>query len=259
MILVDTNEPEDIITLLRQVVPVTVLPINLRKMSDYYFGNPQGETFQFSRKQAAEVIGDIDEAEDQIRDYYPNATHNFQIVEGIVSPVKFYGIDVRDHSSPKLTTRDLGGKIFCYRVENNGWIEKGHSFSAVSPAMYYAWIHRLEMAGVPTYNTITAAETAKLLTTIYKNEQKPLEEHFTLQRVIKPRIQIRDADPLMKSLLYLSDAYKLRLGEKKSQAICDRFANLYHILISPVEDLAECEGIGIRTAERIMKALGRSE
>lgn len=259
MILVDSNEPEDIIALIRQVAPVQVLPINMRKLSDYFFGNPQGESFQFSRKQAGELVGNIDEAEDQIREYYPNADHNFQIVEGIISPVKFYGIKVSNHSAPQVSTRDLGSKLYCYKVENSGWIERGHSFSAVSPAMLYAWIHRLEMAGVPTYFTVTSAETAKLITTIYKNEQKPPEEHFTLQRVIKPRIQIRQAEPLMKALLYLSDAYKLRLGEKKAQAICDNYASLYHLLISPTEELAECEGIGIRTATRIMEALGRTD
>jgi len=48
MILVDSAEPEDIIRLLKQTVPVTVMPLNQSNRSDYYFGGdpsrmpPQG-------------------------------------------------------------------------------------------------------------------------------------------------------------------------------------------------------------------------
>ena len=138
MLLVDANEPDNIVKLLQQTCPVTVTNLNQLHMSDYYFGNYEGKRLQFSRKQAGELVGGIDEAEKQLADYYYNADENYQIVEGIISPdklkIKGAAIPVDGHGFT-ASTRDLGAKLFCYKVEPGGYIEKGHSFSAVNDSL----------------------------------------------------------------------------------------------------------------------------
>lgn len=258
MILADSNEPENIVKLLKQSAPVVVSNLNLMHMSDYSFGNYEGKTFQFSRKQAGELAGNLDEAESQLVDYYGQADYNFQIVEGIMTPLPIKGIQVSDHSGG-LSTRDIGsGRIFTYAVQPDGHIERGHSFSSVNLPILYAWIHRLAMAGIPTYWTANWQETAKLLVTIWRNEQKPPEEHMTLKRVIRPRLQARVVDPFTKSLMFISSAYKLGIGETKAEAISDNFANLLDVATCDESELASCKGIGKTIARKVLKAFGRS-
>ena len=184
MLLVDSNEPEGIVKLLRQTCPVTVTNLNQLHMSDYYFSNYEGKRLQFSRKQAGELVGGIDEAEKQLADYFNNADENYQIVEGIISPdrLKIKGaavpLEVDGHGG-FTSTRDLGARIYSYKVEPGGFIEKGHSFTTINDSLIAAWIHRLAKAGIPTYRTINWIETARLLSAIYRNEQKPPENHST--------------------------------------------------------------------------------
>jgi ERCC4-type nuclease len=134
--------------------------------------------------------------------------------------------------------------------------------------MLYAWTHRLARAGIVTYYTTNYTETAKLLVSIFKNEQKPPDEHKTLTRVIKPRLDIKierdstghikEAEPLMRALMFLSDAYKLGIGEKKAKALCDRYCNLIDLATADVSEIAQTEGIGITIANRLLVALGRT-
>src|SRR4030042_4900352 len=131
MLLVDRSEPSNIVKLLQQSCPVTVADLNIANMSDYFFGNYEGKRLQFSRKQAGELVGGIDEAEKQLAEYYHNADESYQIVEGIISPdklkIKGAAVPVDAHGFSS-STRDLGAKLYCYKVEPGGYIEKGHSF-----------------------------------------------------------------------------------------------------------------------------------
>ena len=260
MLLVDSNEPDNIVKLLRQSCPVTVTNLNIAKMSDYWFADYEGKRLQFSRKQAGELVGNIDEAERQLASYYYNADKNYQIVEGIISPdrLKIKGATVPvDGHGTSASTRDMGAKLYCYKVEPGGYIEKGHSFSAVNDSLLAAWTHRLAEAGITTYYTINWVHTARLLSAIYRNEQKSPEEHSTLQRVVRPKIHIKEADPFMKSLLFLSNAYQLNIGEKKAKALADRFVCILDIATAGVDELMEVEGIGKSMATKILKSFGR--
>jgi len=240
-------------------------------MSDYYFGNYEGKRLQFSRKQAGELVGGIDAAEKQLADYFNNADRNYQIVEGFISPdrLKIKGVAVPiDGHSIVASTRDLGARIYCYKVEPGGYIEKGHSFTAVNDSLLYAWIHRLAESGIITYHTDNWIGTARLLSAIYRNEQKPPENHSTLQRIIRPQFHIkmekdmteaeREQYRLMKSLLFLSNAYQWGVGEKKARALADRFCNILDIATASVTELTEAEGVGRKMAERILSSLGRT-
>lgn len=269
MILVDVNEPDEIVKLLKQSCPVAVANLNLGGMSDYWFANYEGKRLQFSRKQAAELVGDIDGAEADIAKYYNNADENYQIVEGIISPVKLQEFPITDHSlaSHKASTRDLGAKLYCYKVYPGGRIEHGHSFSAINDSVLYAWEHRLAKCGVVTYYTINWAYTARLLSVIYRNEQKPPEEHNTLQRIYRPPVHLRTEKDMTKeqleeyrftkSLLFLSNAYQLGIGEVKAKAIAKRFCNILDLSTASVHELTSVEGVGDKMARKILSSLGR--
>ncbi len=270
MLLIDSNEPSNIVKLLQQSCPVTVADLNIANMSDYFFGSYDGTRLQFSRKQAGELVGNIDEAEKQIAEYYQNADKNYQIVEGIISPdrLKMKGASVEIDGHGRIaSTRDLGAKLYCYKVEPGGFITSGHSFSAVNDTLLAAWTHRLAEAGVITYYTINWVHTARLLSAIYRNEQKPPDEHSTLQRIIRPHVHIKTEKNMteeqkeefrfVKSLMFLSNAYQWGVGEKKARAIADKFCNILDVATAGVADLTSVDGVGVKMAEKILSSLGR--
>lgn len=256
MLLLDENEPAELVKLLRQSAEVSVLPLNDKHMGDVYF-TARSKSFQFSRKQAGELLGNVDEAEDQLADYYNSADITMQIVEGILSPIKIGYQPVAVHSSRTATIREQAGGMFAYKVEYNGFIPPGHAFD--TPASYLAaWIHRLAMAGISTYYTVNVVHTAKVIIAIMRNEEKPEELHKTLNRIIPPRIQIRAQDPFVKAVMALSIVFRFGIGEDRAMALKRAgYNSLLDLSMASVSELCECEGIGRVTAEKLLKAIGR--
>ena len=274
MILSDTSEPDTIVKLLQQAIPnTTKSPLNQHGMADYYFGNYEGKTKQFNRVQSGELVGNVDSMEDELKRYYDSADETSQIIEGLLSPVKLYmkegSAKTSFHSGGRVaSSRDLGAKIFTYPVEPSGYIYHGHSFTTVRMSELYAWIYRLSQLGVNTYYTNNWEETARFLIAVYRNEQKSPDSHTTFNRVYRPKVYIKheknmtkeelDTYRLTKSLMFLSSAYGLGIGEVKAKALADKFCNILDIAMVSVSDLALVEGIGIMTAKKILSSLGRS-
>ena len=280
MILVDVSEPESIVKLLQQAVPVIKAPLNQTKIADYSYGDYEGKTHQYGRVQAGELVGNIDSMEDELRRYYNSADETNQIIEGLISPVRLYmpkaSADISAHGEGKRmggtalttsSTRDLGAKIFAYPVEPSGFIEHGHSFTTVRMSELYAWIYRLSQFGMHTYYTNNWEETARFLIAVYKNDQKPPEEHNTFRRIYRPKIYIKhekdmsagelETYRLTKILMLMSSTYNLGIGEVNARALADRFCNLMNLSLSSVSEISATEGIGTRIAEKLLRALGR--
>lgn len=283
MILVDVSEPNNLVELLRQALPVTVAPLNQNKMADYFFGDYEGKTHQFGRVQAGELAGDVDSMEDELKRYYDQADETNQIIEGLLSPVRLYmpkasadvssvgegmksgGASATGSTIP--TSRDLGAKVYCYPVQPSGFIEHGHSFKTTRMSELYAWIYRLSQYGVHTYYTNNYEETARFLIAAFRNEQKPPEEHQTFKRIYRPKVYIKheknmSADELAeyrltKVLMLISTTYSLGIGEVRARALASRFVNIMDLSLASVDEISETEGIGKNMATKILRALGR--
>lgn len=255
MILVDTAEPEEIIPLIQQAVPVTRVNLNSAHMADYMFYSVAGKKLQFSRKQTGEIMNDLDEAEDQLKDYYNNADESYQIVEGLLSPVKLSGYEVESRYTIP-TIREFAGTMYSWKVEANGFVHSGIPHHGVTPAMWYAWIHRVACAGIATYFTVSQFETAKLLVALYRNEQKPPEQHSTFNRIIKPKMQMREEPDFVKALVFVGNAYKIPIGENRAKAIAEKYHSFFHLAMASVNDVANCKGVGQSVASRLLKAIG---
>lgn len=296
MILVDQAEPEDIVTLLMQTAPVNVMPLNRTGRSDYYFGGEDNKTRQFGRVQASELLADIDSMEDELRRYYENADENYQIIEGIISssplatytPKQYYAI-----RSGKIGIRELryeprsripeeaitirpaftgtpprlspSSYLYAYKVETitDKYGESiGQLIGAthkVSSSMLNAWLYQLSQAGVPTFHTVNWVDTAKLLAAIYKNCQKPPEEHKTLNRYIRPRIVIKEQNPFIRALMSISAVYQIGIGEDRATKIAAQYGSILDIAMSSVNELCQVDGIGKAIAEKLLTAIGRTK
>jgi DNA integrity scanning protein DisA with diadenylate cyclase activity len=242
------------------------MPLNQSLRSDYYFGGEDGRTRQFGRVQAGELLGNIDSMEDELRRYYNNADENNQIIEGVISDAP---ITKRDKSMDSLSVR-LGNRpatLFSYRVAANGYIFDEHSWN-VSADLFFAWVYRLYEAGVQTFFTWNYVGTAKFISAVYRNCQKPVESHNTLNRYYIPRIalgahdeggkriQIRDQNPFVKALMALSQIYHLDIGEKKATALATKYKTLLDIVYATPQELMTVEGIGKKTAMGLLTAVG---
>lgn len=240
------------------------MPLNKSHRSDYYFGGEDGKTRQFSRKQAGELLADIDEAEDQLRDYYDNADENYQIVEGIILPGKavFSKLTAEDVSIRPYPTRTHPSSspprivLVTYAVAPTGYLYNGHIHKVGMPLLA-AWEYQLSQAGVVTFWTPSYVETAQLLAAIYNNCQKPPEGHTTLQRYIRPRIFIKEQNPFIKALMALSMAYKLNIGEDTATKISKFYSSIFDLAMAEVDEICQIKDIGKKTAEKLLTGIGR--
>jgi len=271
MILVDSAEPEEVVALLRQVAPVEVMPLNNTQRADYYFGGEDGKTRQFCRVQAGELLSSIDSQEDELRRYYLNADENNLIIEGIISDVP---LTRKDKSMTALSVRfkDKPRTLFAYRVAENGYLFGEHAFDE-SAEKLYAWLYRLYAAGVQTFPTVNYVMTAKAIAAVYKNCQRPDEEHSTLNRYFIPRITlskgsaperkrvtIREQNPFIRGLMALSIVYRLDIGEKKATALYDAgYKTLLDLAYAGEKELCAVSGVGKVIARGLLKALTGEE
>jgi len=255
MILVDHSEPEELEKLIQQSVPTTRMPLNQTQRSDYYFGGEDNKTRQFGRVQAGELLANIDSMEDELRRYYENADENYQVIEGIISPIP---LTRKDRSLEAISIRKGASPthLFSYKVTEAGYIYDERAWD-VSSSMLYGWLRGLERCGIITYQTINWVDTAKLLVAFYFNDQKPPEEHTTLQRYIRPRIVIKEHNPFIKALMALSLAYQIGIGEDKATKIAQHYNSLFDIAMAEVGELCQVEGIGKKTAQKLLLSIGR--
>lgn len=239
-----------------------VTPLNQMRMSDYYFGSERGKTMQFSRKQSGELLGGMDVAEEQLRNYYTQADENFQIVEGIISPIPLIVSHNRAKNSDDELSLEVGGRknangLYAYKVEDNGFVRGGSSYG-ISSSMFWAWIRSLDRCGIVTYFTINWLDTARLLVAMYKNEQKEPEAHDVLQRYTKPHVYLKEHDQFIQDVLYLNDTHKCGIGIKKAEALkAAGYTSLFDIAMSSVSELEQVDGLSKLLAEKLLRALGK--
>ncbi|MCK9597453.1 MAG: helix-hairpin-helix domain-containing protein [Sphaerochaeta sp.] len=266
-ILIDTAEPDDIVRLLQQTAPVEIMSLNQTLRNDYYFGGEDGRTRQFGRVQAGELLSNIDSMEDELRRYYQNADDNYMIIEGLITDVPVTRKD-KSLASVSVKLQHRPSTLFSYRITNTGWLFGEHSFN-VSSELLYAWLFRLSEAGVVTFNTHNYVGTAKCISAIYHNCQKPPESHNTLNRYYIPpyrigeydkdgkRISIREQNPFIRSLMALSSVYRLDIGEKKATALyAAGYRSVYDLAFATVKELSKVNGFGKTTAEKLLEAIG---
>lgn len=253
MIFVDTAEPVEIINFIKQSVPVEVSPLNQKSIADYFFIAADGHRVQLNRTQSGELLGDIDSFEDELRRYYNSAEENYAINEGIISPYKISG----GHMPSAISAKPLAppGSMYAYAVSDKGFIYKERAYN-VSNKMFKAWLLQIDKAGITVVNTVNNFDTAATIVAFYSNLQKPEWSHSTLQRYIKPKIIVRAHNTHVQALVNLSQAYKLDIGEVKAEALIEHFGSLGRVLLAEVDELCVVEGIGKKTAEKLLEVIG---
>ena len=84
--LVDIFEPQEILPLLKQSIPVSVTDLNISGYADYFFSSCDGHIIQAERKQNGELLSNLMRVEEQLSRQYNQPAENILIIEGFIIP-----------------------------------------------------------------------------------------------------------------------------------------------------------------------------
>jgi hypothetical protein len=245
-IMLDRMEPVEIELLVAQSVDVNRMGLNAKGFADYLWFCCDGHRIQIERKQTSEVLGGMDQVEEQLgRELQNGVEETILLIEGVCEPV--FGLKIATQNWHKARDKNIMVPNRTYNCSYTG---------------YKAWQSQLDKAGVTIVETFDYTATAMAIVALYQNSQKP--EHSTLRRYIKDRIYIESRNPHILSLMGLKGA---GIGEEKAKALIARYGTFWYTLSQPAEALAETlvgeEGkekrIGLKSIQRLFQAIGKEE
>lgn len=239
MILCDVFEPDHIFNLLKQSVECQRQNLVQAGFADYLWFACDGHRVQVERKQWGEVLSDPDHVEEQLRRELIATEETVLLVEGVAEATP-WGVDAYTKSPDKPY----------YRVQHSYGTHK-HPQSGLYHRIQ-AWFWQLDKAGISVYRTANSQDTASALVAWYKSSQK--EEHTTLSRYIKPRINPKAFNPAVLTLMGIEG---VELGEVRAKALVKRFRSVWSIMNAPLSELVRVDGIGVGIARKLIDAIGR--
>ena len=236
MILVDTHEPDDIYQLLAQSLEVQRMGL----WTDYVWANVEGRWIGAERKQWGEVVGRLDEVEEQLSRELRQAEELLLIIEGVIEPTP---------TGVHIYTRVGGGKFGFRKQRQYGSPKKPQPYTY---SMIMSWLWRLEKEGVQIWMTPNYTATAMALVSFYKQGLK--KEHTTLKRYIRKLTRPPKQDPHVTSLMGIQGA---PLGEVRAKALVKRFRTFHNVMVADPLELMMVEGMGATIVARLFHAIGR--
>lgn len=239
--LVDQFEPNNIVQLLRQSLPVVTYPhpLNAQGYADYLWKTWNSTCEQCERKQATEIISDMNGVEDQIRQQlqrHPEIDH-WLIVEGIVEPALrgLWTLKAKPYKgqSPEMVK---------YEPDRN--------HKAVPFEKYEGWLTGIERMGVRVRRTNDYSGTAMVLAEMFKSSQTA---STTFNRHLKPLIPFHP-DPQVMTLM---GAYKADIGPVLGEALVKEFDTVANIISLNPETIAELiPRMGVEKARKLLRSFG---
>jgi ERCC4-type nuclease len=234
---VDRSEPPEIPRLMQPVVPVEY-PVNLNDegYADYLWQTRFGSNVpmqQFERKTWSDLLSDLDSIEDQLRrqmQAHPDVRHGL-LVEGVALPV-FGGVNV-------------------YHKTGKGYMVPGKTFNRSLDAIY-AWLYEVGKY-MEVYFSPSLEVTATMLARFYLADQK--DEHTTFRRHLK----IANWHPNEQVRRLMGVCHGVKIGEAKAEALIGRFGTVYNVIKATPEQLTVVEGIGMKLARDLLRAVGRPD
>ena len=224
---IDVHEPTNIINLIKQSTPVSVENLNGAGKADYLWTDFNGKEIQWERKQVGEILGGIVKVENQLAKQLEMG-HTGLLTEGFFVP---YNGGCRAY---KYADKLLPGRFY-----------------PISYAAVMSWYDQIERY-IPCRFTANYEGTAMLLVAMYRNSQKV--KHQTFNRYYVPKVTHKN--PRVATLLGICAANPdLRIGEVKAKALINKFTTVGNILRANPEEIATVEGIGLPTANKLLKVI----
>ncbi|KKL76362.1 hypothetical protein LCGC14_2045660 [marine sediment metagenome] len=231
-LMMDNHEPASMYSMLDQAMTLTMTGLNDQLFADYLWNGGEGPS-QAERKTITDLLGGTDPIEDQLR--RQKAAHPdirlMLIVEGIATP------------TPTGTTTWYESRT------NKRIMHAGREFKLPLQSIY-AWKYQVSKF-LEVYFAPNMVCTARMLTAFYKSDQKA--EHTTFERYLK--VMDWHPNPQVQGLINIGSG----IGEVRAKALIDKFGTVWHVLKASPAELSVVEGIGIRTAQQLLRRVGRTD
>lgn len=237
---IDAHEPENIRLLIAQAVEMEVSQLNIAGMADYVWMCVDGHTAQVERKQWGEVLGGMNDVEDQLRRELARADDLTLLIEGVAVP-SAVGMEVWKS------------------VGKSGWklARSWGSREKPQPQLYArvcGWLWALDKAGITIVHTHSYVCTAMWVVEAYKQSQR--EEHRVLERYVRVKLNTTERDPMVQTLMGIKG---VSLGEVRARALRERFGSVYRLVNGDLCEVMEVEGFGEKLSRQVLRSLGRMD
>lgn len=240
-LIIDVNEPTEILPWLAQVVTVDKQPLNVQGFADYKWTKYNGRERQVERKTWGELLSNVEHVEEQLQRHLtknPDIELVFML-EGMV-------------------VQNQAGSTVLSATNNNRVYVLGRRYTARLNGIY-AWLFEIS-------NYLTVLQTSSLyessiaLAAMFNHDQK--EQHSTFRRTIK---QIAyTPDPRTVTLMGGS----LGLGDKRAQSLIDYAGTPWaiwsagyceHMQYKDKYEFTKIDGIGKGILDNVYKTIGRPD
>uniref|UniRef100_A0A6H1ZPI0 Helix-hairpin-helix DNA-binding motif class 1 domain-containing protein n=1 Tax=viral metagenome TaxID=1070528 RepID=A0A6H1ZPI0_9ZZZZ len=230
MLLIDLWEPPAIFEALElKDIPVRKQNLVEMGMGDYLW--KADHTITVERKTITDFLNSRERLEVQLVKNLENADEVVLLLEGVYTP-------------------SLDGYTEVWKRRG-----KYYYLSTVSRQAYraiQASLSRFQKLGVDVAYTCSIEGTVETLGALYKNSLKG--EHKTFKRYIRTKPTLFTFDPDVEFLVALPHA---GIGEVTAKALKETIGDRWKVINSSVEELCVTPGVGRKTAQKILEAVGR--
>jgi len=235
-IVVDIYEPDIMAQYLSSFMQVQRQNLVQQGLCDFFWFALDGHSITMERKEWSDFLSNFNRLEKQLRTATNHADEVGLIVEGVPVPL-------------------AGGEIALYHTGKNDKYLRRVKISGVKYASAMAYIWQLRRtANITTYFTPTIQGTAWALKTFVENSQK--KDSQLLQHYVRTRQIKWQSNPMVETLTGIKDESGYVLGEKKAVELVEQVGSMWDIIHMAPEAIADvCDGIGIGTARRLIKAI----
>ncbi len=236
-LLQDVHELGELQRLLGYLPELQVTALNEGGWADYAWLDSEGLPCHVERKTWQELFN-RDRVEDQLSRHmigHPEA-RLILLVEGTPLPAS-------------------GNTTAFYQVRTNKqgkqWFLPTRSWNQPLQAPY-AFLYQVGKY-CETYFTSCPINSAIAISSFFKADQRPEIDHTTFKRHIR-KISFH-RNPQVSKLMSIADG----IGPTRAEAIIARFTVLWNVLNATPQQLASVPGMGIGTATKLLRQIGRSD
>lgn len=231
----DSHEPVDVYLQLNKTFPCIIEPLNEQGFADYLWDTPEGTLKQIERKQWGEILSGMDKIEEQLRLHLENnKVETSLLIEGVIKP-------------------KASGSVTFYAAKNRpSLLVEGRS-SPIGLSSIYAWLQNIQKY-MNVIFTSDLQSTVIALHAMYTNDQKGEENHRTFQKHFR-KIAF-SPNPQVTKLMALG--LGTGISEKRAVDLINKFYTVWNVCSAKPEELV-IPGIGIETARRFLRSLGRPD
>lgn len=240
----------DIVLMMGQSAPVEVVDLNSKNLPDTFYIGVDGATYGAEIKQPGELLGSLNDVEEQLSREYSRVDNLALCIAGVVVP-------------------DPGGgcRILSWYADGSGGrlsgIRGGQPYRQ-SYSGYRSWIESVDRWGIRVVELPNKLALATHLVAAYQWSQKPEEQHTTFRKPLRLKKQMPQHSPAVLTLMGLVDPATGRtfVGPEVASALASSFSTVTGILNAPCEELATVvmssgRRVGPAVAQKILRAVGR--